>query len=404
MTLTKKEKELLDKAIFENLDVVLNIPMHSSSLAEKINLPVGFGLLTNTSIKYSIERLRKTKNLNLYCRINIHHQIIIESGTPLHFNIKTFRKEKNLIFFDCADNNLLYYDFNTKKFNRTDFSGFWEYFSPTIRDSFNYEWLFNYTNDINIIKSITANLPDELIKEMPKGYYLDLQTNPLSCANLMKYCYIQKYGKYWKFVESNFNPTELKKLDIFLEKYSFNTLDTLIKLEMLNGNFVNATQIRYLISTYAYLKNKGRNVVIDKNRDISTNIEELKNLRDSLINQDLSEALQTINFINNTIINEKYLVIVPQTLEDLQEEGRQQHNCVGHYYNESIRNLENFICFLRLKDNPSHSYITCRYSVGFGLIAEARYVNNYDVRDRDDRKAINELSALIKKGLNKAEL
>ena len=48
---------------------------------------------------------------------------------------------------------------------------------------------------------------------------------------------------------------------------------------------------------------------------------------------------------------------------DLADEGIQQNNCVGYYYNDSIERGDNCIFFLRKKDKPEKSYITCRYNI-----------------------------------------
>ena len=57
-------------------------------------------------------------------------------------------------------------------------------------------------------------------------------------------------------------------------------------------------------------------------------------------------------------------------MSDLIDEGTQQHNCVGSYYNQSIANGEDFIFFIRKKDNLEKSYITCRYETEYGDLAE----------------------------------
>lgn len=64
-----------------------------------------------------------------------------------------------------------------------------------------------------------------------------------------------------------------------------------------------------------------------------------------------------------TIENEKYCVVVPKTLEDFTNEGKQQRNCVGYNYHSSIARGENLIYFIRLKFNPEKSLNTCRYNI-----------------------------------------
>ena len=76
----------------------------------------------------------------------------------------------------------------------------------------------------------------------------------------------------------------------------------------------------------------------------------------------LSLKLKQLNFMNGKCFDD-YIVVVPQTYEDLVDEGKQQNNCVGHYYNESILGGENLILFIRHSNSPKKSYITCRYNI-----------------------------------------
>ena len=80
---------------------------------------------------------------------------------------------------------------------------------------------------------------------------------------------------------------------------------------------------------------------------------------------------------------DNYIVVVPQTYEDLADEGKQQNNCVGHYYNDSILAGENLILFIRHSNSPKKSYITCRYNIKKQDIVEYRYKNNQDVNGYD---------------------
>ena len=55
-----------------------------------------------------------------------------------------------------------------------------------------------------------------------------------------------------------------------------------------------------------------------------------------------------------------YVAIIPTSLEELQDEGEQQHNCVGKYgYYERIADeQEGMIIFIRKEDSPHKSYLT----------------------------------------------
>ena len=89
-----------------------------------------------------------------------------------------------------------------------------------------------------------------------------------------------------------------------------------------------------------------------------------------------------------------YIVVVPQNVMDLIDEGFQQNNCVGYYYNDSIERGDNCIFFLRKKDRLEKSYITCRYSVNNKEVVEARYKNNRDI-DSADKEIVYNINNFI---------
>ena len=97
--------------------------------------------------------------------------------------------------------------------------------------------------------------------------------------------------------------------------------------------------------------------------------------------------LKRLNFMNGSLFDgnthNSHVVIIPQTYEDLVNEGKQQNNCVGHYYNESILRGENLILFIRHSYSPKKSYITCRYNIKKQDIVECKYKNNQDVNGYD---------------------
>ena len=75
--------------------------------------------------------------------------------------------------------------------------------------------------------------------------------------------------------------------------------------------------------------------------------------------------------------NDGYIIKVPQSIDDLVDEGQQQNNCVGYYYNDNIVDNKDLIYFIRKKDKPKKSYVTCRYNINRRETVEHRYVNNH---------------------------
>lgn len=58
-----------------------------------------------------------------------------------------------------------------------------------------------------------------------------------------------------------------------------------------------------------------------------------------------------------TFENDNYVVVIPETADEIINEGKNQHNCVGGYVRDVIRENCNIV-FVRQKSNPNISYIT----------------------------------------------
>ena len=105
-----------------------------------------------------------------------------------------------------------------------------------------------------------------------------------------------------------------------------------------------------------------------------------------------------------TLIYKDYCFIVPTTQKELIDEGEQQHNCIGHFYNDSMCKGEDFIYFIRKKNEPEKSYITCRFDVYTKKTVEARYKFNDEVSKEEDGRAILKSSEFIKKIIETKEV
>lgn len=139
--------------------------------------------------------------------------------------------------------------------------------------------------------------------------------------------------------------------------------------------------------------------VLDGNRTLSYNIKLYHAVLENKKNEKLEKQLQKLNFINSLEFDD-YIVIVPQTIEDKADEGKQQNNCVGHYYDDSIIKGENLIYFLRKKNKPNKSYITCRYNIPSEKTVEHRRKNNVDVYNETELGILKKIDKIIKEKLN----
>lgn len=121
--------------------------------------------------------------------------------------------------------------------------------------------------------------------------------------------------------------------------------------------------------------------LLDTNRSIKRNLEIIREYQEKKEQETFIKRLTKINFVNQ-FTKGNYIVVVPQTLEDLIDEGKQQNNCVGSFYNDSILCGRDYIYFIRRKDNPNKSVATARYNVGKKETVELREKNNKDAHEQ----------------------
>lgn len=134
---------------------------------------------------------------------------------------------------------------------------------------------------------------------------------------------------------------------------------------------------------------------LDITKDLANNVTLLKAARDK--ERGVKVIAQEAKILSlESLFNEDFVVVVPKAPEDFTDEGRQQHNCVGYYYHDSIVDGKNLIYFLRKKNNPTHSFVTCRYNIGYRETTEYRMFDNADVdRWTDEGRDIIRFIGLI---------
>lgn len=97
--------------------------------------------------------------------------------------------------------------------------------------------------------------------------------------------------------------------------------------------------------------------------------------------------------------NDNYIVIVPTTKDEFVQEGLALNNCLGSWEleNQILPQNRNAV-FIRLKSEPTKSYIACDFDRQ-GRICQYYYKNNNDVRNGADREFADEYEAYVKKVL-----
>lgn len=326
-------------------------------------------------------------------------------------------KDKNILILKVTEGDNLVYDFNKKEFvgrkpsKRVSGVGA----NPVLRifcDSCyrglrTTEWLYNY-----------MDLLDEPFKldglqrsTCPKGYinWLKETNQKINVNTLKKYNIMLKFpnlaSKLLDKILSDYRYCDTQSTDKYIEIYSILydkcNLDKLIRNSIKNFDWNISEQVIDLVN---YIVECNKHEIswlnyIDSNRDLRHNINTLKTIINEKKYAHLGENLRKLNFINDLEVGE-YVVVVPQNVNDLVNEGQQQNNCVGSYYNTHIERGTDLIYFLRYKDNKEKSVVTCRYNIVYHTTVEARIKNNSYISN-EQGAIINDIDKIINQNLGK---
>ena len=179
----------------------------------------------------------------------------------------------------------------------------------------------------------------------------------------------------------------------FLKTECGKTFLKIVKKTLIN-DFSSYCNIIYNHGSFLFLMDNPEEglKLLDTNRSVKRNLEIIKEYREKKEQEAFIKNLTKINFINQ-FTKGNYIVVVPQKLDDLIDEGKQQNNCVGSFYNDDILCGRDYIYFIRRKDNPKKSVATARYNVSVGKTIELKEKNNKEPHEqfRTLAKEIDEL-------------
>lgn len=331
-------------------------------------------------------------------------------------NNTTFVKNNNIISFASSCNSrknetILTYDFITKKFN-LDLDNEVVFkinnYSMSLfksKEVFENEWLFNYLDDLKQIYNFTKGCHYYGLdsSKMPQGmlkYFNDTNTE-ITIKEIIRYMLTLKYGVAGTNFIKDYGVQKYKVIDKYIGiKNLQKSLIASIK------NLYVATIVSEVDDLFRTLNRADENTLLqigsmfDTNRDIGYNNKIIEKFVNKAKNAKIEENLKKLNFINNLEIGD-FIVVVPQTMEDKAKEGQMQNNCVGYYYDNNIREGNDLIYFIRKKENPNKSYITCRYNVRSNNTVEYRLKNNSPVRNNKELDMICAISNIIREKLTK---
>lgn len=310
---------------------------------------------------------------------------ITKNGSFIEFEIG----KANPVKFDCRDFSIISYTGRTVK-----------NFPPDVRQGFQTEIenkLYHAMRDARnggstymfhalekFITVLDKVVPWDIPSECPKGFlaWCNREEKAISGTNLRAFNFEQAMRNMPKEVMEVYKFCK-PHLGSYMDCFAEWSLDRKIafckifktSMKTFSWNFSRDTQdfIRFVNNLNHYEWEK----MVDTNRNFEYNREQI----DATINKERNEKILAWEDKFREIeqlSNEEYVIVVPKTMQDFTDEGKQQNNCVGHFYHESIARHDNFIYFIRKRNNPSHSWMTCRYY--FGLYTpsttEYRLVNN----------------------------
>lgn len=263
------------------------------------------------------------------------------------------------------------------------------------------EWYFTFitTNTKNFYLYTNETIKQNTINSLQS--YLTCPRHFIDYVNehSNNYNYINNFEKIEQLLDNFTIETKVKtlntKLQLFVNNCLKNTLNTqhikqlVTRLDILTILYkLSLNSIKqWKISDIAYsssfssiitfcFENDNYNTILDTNRDIEYNNELIEKYQDEEQNKMISKQQEKIKELDNQLFLRNYVLKVPLNIKDLIDEGKQQNNCVGSYYNKQIAKGETKIIFIRKKDKPDKSYITCQLNEK-GHIIQARIKNNY---------------------------
>ena len=298
-----------------------------------------------------------------------------------------YKKEKENIYFGYNDKKLYNFNFNTKKF--IGLAGKEMKHPPafilheanldsipmleTLRNYFRYEnqQVLNLKQIESIVEATNVALNfDENIEDFSK-----LNTKDIIYA----LNFIKEHTHIWGSLYIDEDRVKLIKAIIFQKQ--FNLPNTITNYSLLIA-IMEHKEITYYMYELQAMSNLGIRIeeyiaeFIDyctmlelpfkkKGKSFCEYLDELteiyNNKRDIAIQKKLQKCNNKLKFEND-----EYIVLVPNSVEQYQNEANSQNNCVMSYINQVAKN-KTHIVFIRKKDNIDKTYITCEVDNNYNI-------------------------------------
>lgn len=323
--------------------------------------------------------------------------------------VTKWEKEKEVIRFYIEDGRFYSYNFNTQGWQgltgktlvgrpSLETTGNPELLKVLRLVSYNCEWIFSYPE---LLKNCSSMYENRFSPDLCSGKYLSEYLKYLkkhnSCVNSATYAdfrYEMIFNPYAEKRWFNNVPIHFKRAVISLDK--IDRFEDFYKMQVIsakNGENFCMWDERIFRDIFC-----SRWYEPDLNRGFAYNLKMRKEMENKKESQNIAQVMKEFAPLNGTPVFDLQ-IIIPKNLKDLQEEGKNQHNCVGTYYNDRIKRGECMCFFLRTMENKS--YITCRYDFRYNAIVEFKRKNNMNLSLEDRQKYIPTAEQIVKEFLKK---
>lgn len=335
------------------------------------------------------------------------------------------RKEKQYLIFETEMGKEYIYDFNALKFITKPLSSTVEYF---------YE---------DSEQNTLGNQYMQLFKQLCGEEKANILEWPFSCLDLIEnYAFVKYidfscekgYIKYLRKTNQKINEkTHTSFLFFkayqninnyhFMQSYLYEIFSSICDEEihwlMKNENFINKLRLSSALSfKKGFFSNYSSDMpqiidicwmlnnytMIDSNATIKANFDNVK----TIFNIEQAKLYkQSIDFWTTSLdlipLDQHFCIKIPNTVEDLIDEGKQQHNCVGGLtYTQAVIKRKQLIFFIRSIDNPSKSFITCCYDFRSNMVKN--YLRKYNnAVPKEYLYLVDKAESLIREVLKKRE-
>ena len=309
------------------------------------------------------------------------------------------RKEKQYLIFETEIGTKYIYDFNALKFITKPLSSTVKYFyddseQNTLANQYMQlfeqlsgkeklnipEWPFSYLDLIEnyaFVKYIDFSCEKGYIKYLRKTNQKINEKTHTSFLFFKAYKNINNYHFMQSYLYEIFSSICDEEIHWLTKNENFiNKLRLSSALSFKKGFFSNYSGYMPEIIDICWKINNY--TMIDSNATIKANFDIVKTIfnieQAKLYKQSIGFWIASLDLIP---LDQHYCIKIPNTIEDLIDEGKQQHSCVGGLnYTQAVIKRERLIFFIRSIDNPSKSFITCCYDFHSNMVKD--YLRKYN--------------------------